>query len=501
MLNRSLLIGLTLSLSMKQSSLFSVPATTNHVRASFSNLRLSKFAGHAFFTQRPLACNVHASSFSSFLRTPLTVNSACVALDLMQYLGTHQAVLENCLTVTNCTFTSCSNPGGDGGGIEVNCTTAFDVTVRDSEFTACLSSFDGGALHILLPAASTVQITFNYFAMCYTNYLGTQYLVNDTYGGAVYVDSLGDLVNLSCNIFARNMVQGVGSGGAVYVHGNGVDLRYCIFVDCNATDTASSYGGGVYILCANAKNPLITPTQVFALELSFISFSNCNAYYGAAIYIDNATDEAIRFDTTVFNNCSDLETASDSTLGINISASAQNTTTMGITIVTMVFDDPRITTASLRRLIGGPAEMQYLNQQQSTFGTIYLQNQPQFDVVRQFDPDLPLTTGWIVIRPITDFRYGVAWPYDPTNQGLPPVPPPVAANPTMTPTVTPTITATAAARLSTVAIVFIVIAILAFIFAMIGLTVCLCKLESCRRCVNRKYAERVTAYPKAITYF
>ena len=499
MLNRSLLIGLTLSLSMKQSSLFSVPATTNHVRASFSNLRLSKFAGHAFFTQRPLACSVHASSFSSFLRTPLTVNSVCVALDLMQYLGQHQAVLENCLTVTNCTFTSCSNPGGDGGGVEVNCTTAFDVTVRDSEFTACLSSFDGGALHILLPAASTVQITFNYFSMCYTNYLGTNYLVNDTYGGAVYVDSLGDLVNLSCNIFARNMVQGIGNGGAVYVHGNGVDLRYCIFNDCNATDTVSSYGGGVYIMCANAKNPLITPTQIFALQLSFINFSNCNAFYGAAIYIDNATDETITFETTVFNNCSALEATTDSTVGLNMSAGY--TGTMGITISTMVFDDPRIITASIRRLIDGPATMQYRNQEQNVFGTIYLQNQPQFDVVRQFEPDLPLTSGWIVIRPITDYVYGAIWPYDPTDKGLPPVPPPIAANPTATPTVTPTITATPGAGLSTVAIVFIVIAILAFIFAMIGLTVCLCKLESCRRCVNRKYAERVTAYPKAITYF
>lgn len=507
MLNQSVLIGLTLSLSLSQSPFFATPVTSSHTQFNFARLYLSHFTSNFLYSPQARQCGLQCSSFSYFLKSPISVTSVCVTKHLETVHGPHTEVIENCLNVTNCTFQSCSNPNGNGGAIDVNCTTAYDILVRYTQFTACLSTYDGGALYITVP--SNVDITFNTFSICYTTYRATA--TNDTFGGAVFVDSLGELVNLSCNIFSKNMVSGAGAGGAVYVSGSGIDLRYCIFIDCNVTNTANtamSQGGGAYISCKNNKNPLILG-QVFELYLSFVNFTNCNAINGSAIFIENATDETMTFDTTVFNNCSET-TYSWSTL--EITANENHSQPVAITVVQMVFDDPRITTASLRRLISGPTEttgvatpvnMTYVNSQKGVMGTIYCQTAPNFDVTRQFVPNLPLSTGWVLVRPITEFVYGAVWPYDPSQAGLPPVPTPIPPSTSATtPVVTPTITATpAGSPLSTVAIVFIVIACIVFVFAIIGLVICLCKFESCRRCLNRRYTERVTGVQRQITYF
>lgn len=510
MLNQSVLIGLTLSLSLSRSPFFATPVTSSHTHFNFARLYLSHFTSNFLYSPQARPCGIQSSSFSHFLKSPISVTSVCVTKHLETVHGPHTQVIDNCLNVTNCTFQSCSNPNGNGGAIDVNCTTSYDILVSYTQFTACLSTYDGGALYITVPV-SNVDITFNTFSICYTTYRATT--TNNTFGGAVFVDSLGALVNLSCNIFTKNMVNGAGSGGAVYVSGSGIDLRYCIFVDCNVTNrtnTATSTGGGMHILCKNNKDPLVAG-QIFELHLSFINFTNCNAMNGSAIYIENATDETMTFDTTVFNNCSDTETNQTwSTLAIT--ANQAHAQPVGITIAQMVFDDPRITTASLRRLISGPTQttgvatpldMTYLNSQNNVMGTIYCQNAPNFNVTRQFVPNLPLGTGWIVVRPITEFAYGALWPYDPSQAGLPPVPTPIPPSTSATtPIATPTITATpAGSPLSTVAIVFIVIACIVFVFAIIGLVICLCKLESCRRCLNRRYTERVTGVQRQITYF
>lgn len=397
MLNRSLLIGLTLSRSVQPSALFSCAKRTSGVSISMSNFRLSNFFGHAFHTESAPRLRIQGSHFTNFLKSAISYDSLCTTLDSQMQFGIHTGVTDNCLMVSNCTFLSCSNAGSEGGAIRFKAD--HSVFVTNSQFLACLATTDGGAIYIDTNEKDVlVSVTFCYFYLCYTRYKDDMWTREDpvSKGGAVYIAT--KKADLTSNNFLQNTVYDDGYGGSVYARVNQIDMSFCTIaqshVDCNDT----SYGGGVYIEYWKYGK---TVPEVFA-DLRFINFTTCTAIYGSGVYIAKANNQVVEMNHTVFKECSDIDV--EATLMITKDDGVSGDPILLLESVAF-FDERLLDDYEQTKLIDGPAEMVY----RPSNGVNFRVFTTKWDVAL-FVPSLPIGTGKALIETEDEYHWDVVYP-------------------------------------------------------------------------------------------
>lgn len=374
----------------------------------------------------------------------------CLDLDSKMHFGYHTSVTDTCLSVSNCTFLSCSNAGAEGGAIKFKAEHGIEIT--NSEFLACLATTDGGALYIDTNKNDhLVSVTFCYFYLCYTRYRAEMWTRTDmmSKGGAVYIAAKH--VDLTSNRFLQNTVYEQGFGGSVYACVNQIDMSFCTIGQSEVTCNESSYGGGVYIEYCDYETE---KPEVFA-DLRFMNFTTCTSIYGSAVAVSKVNNQVIMMNHTVFQECSDLDVISTILITKNGDAEGDPTISLG----SAAFIDERLVdNYEYMKLIDGPEHLVY-NAANGVNFRIYTTKFYK----GLFSPPLPLSTGVALIAADSEYHWDVEYPTVPAETST--------ASATTEVEYVPTPSASPEADDGTLGMAALICIIIASIIAVIGLLV------------------------------
>lgn len=165
----------------------------------------------------------------------------------------------------------------DGGAVFI---TGNDVTINETEFYDCSAVNNGGAIYIIGNNTKILNCSIE----------KTQAYI----GGAIFIDGIDTVVDSS--LFWYNTASGHsatgelgGSGGAIYVQGEGATISNSDFAYGNAVN----YGGAISVWGANAN-----------ITKNMFADSTTDLFYGGSIYINgvNATVSLSNFSGSIAKN-------------------------------------------------------------------------------------------------------------------------------------------------------------------------------------------------------
>lgn len=273
--NSSFVTGLTLSSALYRSPLFINPPTQLSASINFQGLNFKKFIFHALYFDSPLSnIVIHKSNFENFLGRPISIQQVdCTSfynqIVTNQYVGP-------CATITYCTFQNMLEKlTGSAICIMYNneATSLFD----HCKFSHCIASENGGALYCaignLASKLGNIIVTSSQFELCSVNNTNN----NSACGGAIYCRAKTlNLANTTFSYCGINSNASKCCGGAVYANIINAEkaFSYDKFNDCYIKDTSESFGGAIYL---SVDKP--SDVQILACN-----FESCDAITGSAIY-------------------------------------------------------------------------------------------------------------------------------------------------------------------------------------------------------------------------
>ena len=284
--NTSFIVGLTLSsLSFKSPLLTNSP---NLISTSifFQNLHLKKITFYAFYLDSSLSnFSIHRSHFEQFLKTPISIQQ----ITCSPYSGSYQNHYNvPCAIATYCTFRYIKE-----GAFNISCDSETTSIFDHCSFIRCSSSINGGAISFNVFDNSNMvgilNVTSSTFEYCSVNTSNNQ----EARGGAIFFCGRSlNVVNSTfryINIFSKS---GKCCGGAIYASmaDDAQSFFYDTFEDCNIPDCTDSCGGAIYI----SKDGSYPPN----VQLFSCTFLRCFANNGSAFYSDkviNLVINATRF--------------------------------------------------------------------------------------------------------------------------------------------------------------------------------------------------------------
>lgn len=294
--NTTLLYALTITNFYGKSPLFTLSPLKKSTSFQLKENKFSYFFNHALKVDHlSQKIFIDGSKFSSFLRTSIFIRSVdepeCNSIRDLHH-SNNRVTFVNCVQIINSTFLSTNSAFDYGGAISTILSNVGDYFLVDRcNFTNCKAKNKGGAIYFIGEMSST-----QYNAITYCNFNGcscnNDYNVvipqvsddNRCKGGSVYCEAHS--VNFRNSIFSSSSIYGDGDGGAIYAKVMNIDNYTFVtsFTNC-AINGSDSYGGAIYIDLVQ-KGPY---------NMSFMSFDNCNATNGQCIYATNISSLNINY--------------------------------------------------------------------------------------------------------------------------------------------------------------------------------------------------------------
>ena len=289
--NSTVLLYLTLSHSLSSSPLFATSGMNGPKSMSFEKFHLSHFSSSAFFMKYARGhFSLSDSLFEHFLDKVSTIETLTCSpiVGPNEWTGYRETGI--CSNFTNNIFRdSSSTTNGGVFALEGDGASAFFVLCQ---FINMQTNGLGGAIYVYcnnpVVGSDSVTLTSSTFSNCIISDQSTTTTL--LRGGGVFLRTatltLQNTTFTNCGIYHANQDC---EGGAIYAEMHNIQdgLWYSTFTNCaapyhgNAILTTGSRGGAVYL--SFLSNALENP-----VSLNYISFNNCSANNGAAIYIAGA---------------------------------------------------------------------------------------------------------------------------------------------------------------------------------------------------------------------
>lgn len=319
MFNSTILVGLILSKYVGYQPLMTFPIQNLPFSLSISSFRFTNFSNSALFTRTGPRIKIEQSLFSFFTRSPIIIARPSI-FDPMPNESRQICLSEKCFMtnfeLSETTFQTCSTirsdrPSDDGsdsknvsGGaiyIDFACTINRHLKITQCNFLYCHAGRYGGALYIHNPSNPSDPnfdvVSFTYFQHCDVGFISNQTGISPTGGGAIYCISKGFQIT-ACNFSNCGIdypPDRENLGGVIYADlTNTLRVRFSEFARCAYIfNRTATFGGAIY-----AK--LSTDGKV---EIEYTNFSSCFANSsGSALYLEgNLVNVSIYF--SIFNDC------------------------------------------------------------------------------------------------------------------------------------------------------------------------------------------------------
>lgn len=316
MFNSTILVGLILSKYVGHQPLMTFPIQNLPFSLSISSFRFTNFSNSALFTRTRPQIKIEQSLFSFFTRSPIIIARPSI-FDPVTYESRQICLSSSCFMnnfeLRETTFQTCStirsdrpSDGSDsknvsGGAIYIDFADALDtnLTITQCNFLYCHAGQYGGALYINNPSDPNFDVvSFTYFQHCDVGFISNQTGISRTGGGAIYCISKRIQIT-ACNFSNCGIDYPPDDrenlGGVIYAElDNTLRVRFSEFARCAFMSyRTATLGGAIY-----AK--LSTDGKV---EIEYTNFSSCFANSsGSALYLEgNLVNVSIYF--SIFNDC------------------------------------------------------------------------------------------------------------------------------------------------------------------------------------------------------
>lgn len=287
--NSSFIIRLSLS-SLVINSLLR-PNSPNHFSKSifFQNFNLNKSSLH-----KPAisSSTSHKNHLEQLLQKPISVQQTECSYTNGQTFTDRNTYNGPCIIVTYCTFRSIVS-NSEGGAFSISNDGDITTNFYQCLFDSCVSKSHGGAISFvarlnndLLGELIVTSTIFNY---CYCD---NEFNNSETCGGGLYC--LSNSLQIANSTFNNNGIRsqsGACCGGAVYARVSNTEnifsydtFEYCyIQIQQNSAETnLNSFGGAIFIVTQSEKSEKV--------ELFACKFVDCSAVNGSSLYSQEGID-------------------------------------------------------------------------------------------------------------------------------------------------------------------------------------------------------------------
>lgn len=309
--NFSTIIGLSLSSISTHSPLFASPPNAFSASYVFKNLNLNKFVSQAFFDSSLSNLTFYKSNFEHFLERPISIQQdECT---VYKDLTINYHIDAKCFNATYCTFLSVKS-NLTGGALSISWEDDVLTYIDHCSFLYCSAKKAGGAIYTGINRIKNGQLITSSCLFSYCTIENT-FNLDPVRGGAIYCRAnIFDAFNSTFRFCGVKSNVGHCYGGAIYAEISNAEkaFSFSVFYNCyvsllpppptnmqlfiskkstnetkksfshlfiqaesDASAVEDSCGGAIY-LCMEDGNPKI--------EFYCTNFTNCSASEGSSLY-------------------------------------------------------------------------------------------------------------------------------------------------------------------------------------------------------------------------
>lgn len=289
--NSTVLTSLTLSSFLQHSPLISNSLNCQKKLLSLSSFQITNSISHFLYIQSEISyLSIYQSKFDSFLKRPFTIhqNENCE-------IRSHE-IVEGVKVATSCINLSYSifrntHSDDEGGVFLVTSNTGSTISINQCQFARCRAKSKGGALYI-----NDTSTTSNPKLLIYSSHFTDCSIFgeSDLAGGAICCQT-GEIAVINStfsNDTIESPAQGASYGGAIYakvLSSNNNKICYSVFESCyvpiNTSNSNSiengqisnSSGGAIYLELQYSRDD-----EQFEIRGS--NFTNCYAESGSFLF-------------------------------------------------------------------------------------------------------------------------------------------------------------------------------------------------------------------------